>query len=85
MKSKELSKQVRDKVGEKYRSGLAYIKISEEIEVSVHSTTLSHTLHRAGLYGRVTRKNNCLKKRLVFAKRQVGDYPNIWKKVLWSE
>jgi hypothetical protein len=29
MKTKELSKQVRDKVVEKYRSGLGYKKISE--------------------------------------------------------
>ena len=27
-----------------------------EIGVSVHRTTLSRTLHRAGLYGRVSRK-----------------------------
>ena len=54
-----------------------------EIGVSVHSTTLSRTLHRAGLYRRVSRKNKqtCL----VFAKRHVGDFPNIWKKVLWSD
>ncbi|CDQ57010.1 unnamed protein product [Oncorhynchus mykiss] len=45
-----------------------------EIGVSVHRTTLSHTLHRAGLYGRVARK-----------KRHVGESPNIWKKVLWSD
>jgi transposase len=113
MKTKELSKQVRDKVVEKYRSGLGYkkniihfehptghhyihykkmkeygtttnlpregrppkltdqaksalvreatkrpkITLKElqnsrvEIGVSVHRTTLSHTLHRAGLYG----------------------------------
>ena len=118
MKTKELSKQVRDKVVEKYRSGLGYKKISEtliiprstiksiikkwkeygttihlprechppnltdqarralireatkrpkitlkelqnstaEIGVSVHRTTLSHTLYRAGLYRKVARK-----------------------------
>ena len=118
MKTKELSKQVRDKDVEKYRSGLGYKKISEtlniprstvksiiqkwkeyvtttnlpgeghppklmdqarrelireatkrpkitlkelqsstaEIGVSVHRTTLSCTLHRAGIYGRVARK-----------------------------
>ena len=117
MKTKELAKQVRDKVVEKYRSGLGYKKISKtlnipqstfkstikkwkeygtttnmpregrlpklmdqarralirgatkrpkitlkelqsstaEIGVSVHRATLSHTLHRAGLYGRVAR------------------------------
>jgi transposase len=26
--------------------------------ISVHRTTLSHTLHRAGLYGRVAKKAN---------------------------
>uniref|UniRef100_A0AAZ3Q7F7 Transposase Tc1-like domain-containing protein n=1 Tax=Oncorhynchus tshawytscha TaxID=74940 RepID=A0AAZ3Q7F7_ONCTS len=60
-----------------------------EIGVSVHRTTLSRTLHRAGLYG-VTIKKPLLKEknkktRLVFAKRQVGNPPNIWKRVLWSD
>ena len=126
MKTKELSKQVRDKVVEKYRSGLGYTNISEtlnipqstvksiikklkeygtttnlpregrppkhtdqarraltreattrpkitlkelqcstaEIGVSVHRITLSRTLHRAGLYGRVARKSHCLKKKI---------------------
>ena len=32
-----------------------------EIGVSVHRTTLSRTLYRAGLYERVTRKNALLK------------------------
>jgi transposase len=31
-------------------------KLHREIGVSVHRTTLSRTLHRAGLYGRVARK-----------------------------
>ena len=150
MKTKGLAKQVRDKVVEKYRSGLGYKKRSEtlniprstiksiikkwkeygittnlpreghppkvmyqarralireapkrpqiplkelqtstvEIGVSVHRTTLSHTLHRAGLYGSVARKNPLLKEKnkqtcLVFVKRHVGDSQNIWKKVLW--
>ena len=123
MKTKELSKQVRDKVVEKYRSGLGYKKLSKtfniprstiksiinkwkeygtttnlpregrppkltdqarralirdatkrpkktlkelqsstaEIGVSVHRTTLSRTLHRARLYGRVARKKPLLK------------------------
>ena len=112
MKTKELSKQFRDKVVEKYRSGLGYKTISEtlniprsnikfiikkwkeygtttnltklmdqvrrallkeetkrpkitlkelqsstvEIGVSLHRTTLSRTLHRAGLYRKVARK-----------------------------
>ena len=115
MKTTELSKQVRDKVVEKYRSGLGYKKISikstiksiikkwkeygtttnlprescppklmdqarraltreatkipkitlkelqnsiAEIGVSVHRTTLNHTLHRPGLYRRVVRKKS---------------------------
>ena len=44
-----------------------------EIGVSVHRTTLSRTLHRAWLYGRMAIKSHCLKKisqqtRLVFTK-----------------
>uniref|UniRef100_A0AAZ3PQJ3 Transposase Tc1-like domain-containing protein n=1 Tax=Oncorhynchus tshawytscha TaxID=74940 RepID=A0AAZ3PQJ3_ONCTS len=152
MKTKELSKQVRDKVVEKYRSGLGYKKISEtlniprstiksiikkwkeygtttnlsregrlpnltdqarralireatkrpqitlkelqsstlEIGVSVHRATLTRTPHRAGLYGRVARKKAIAYRKnkqtcLVFAKRHVGDSPNIRKKVLWSD
>uniref|UniRef100_A0AAZ3RR21 Transposase Tc1-like domain-containing protein n=1 Tax=Oncorhynchus tshawytscha TaxID=74940 RepID=A0AAZ3RR21_ONCTS len=59
-----------------------------EIGVSVHRTTLSRTLHRAGLYGR-ERKKPLLEERnkktcLVFTKRHVGDSPNIWK-VLWPD
>jgi transposase len=61
-----------------------------EIGVSIHRTTLSHTLHRAGLYGRVARKKPLLKEKnkqtcLLFAKRHVGDSPNIWKNALWSD
>jgi DNA-directed RNA polymerase specialized sigma24 family protein len=33
MKTKELSKQVRDKVVEKYRSGLGYKQISEILNI----------------------------------------------------
>ena len=120
MKTKELSKQVRDKVLEKYRPRLGYKKISKTLNVpqstiksiikklkehgtttnlpreghppkltdqarraliraatkrpkttlkelqsskmengvSVHRTTISCTLHRAGLYGRVARKKS---------------------------
>ena len=58
-----------------------------EIGVSVPQTTLSRTLHRAGLYGRVARKKLLLKETnkqtgLVFTKRHVGDSPNMWKKGL---
>jgi transposase len=34
MKTKELSKQVRDKVVEKYRSGLGYKKISKTLNIT---------------------------------------------------
>ena len=125
MKTKELFKQVRYNLVEKYRSGLGYEKISEtlniprstikciikilkeygtttnlpregrppkltdqarralireltnrpkitlkelesstvEIGVSVHRTTLSCTLHRAGLYGRVAREKPLLEEK----------------------
>ena len=57
-----------------------------DIGVSVHRTTLSRTLHSAGLYRRVGRKNPLLyeknkQTRLVFVKRHVGDSPNVWKKM----
>ena len=152
MKTKELSKQVRDNVVEKYKSGLGYKKISkslmitrstiksiitkwkehgttanlprdgrppkltdrarralireaaqrpkvtlEELQsstaetgVSVHRTTISRTLHRVGLYGRVARRKPLLSAknkmaRFEFAKRHVGDSQNVWRKVLWSD
>ena len=61
-----------------------------EIGVPVHRTTLSCTVHRVGLYGRVARKKPLLigknkQTRLVFAKKHVGDSPNIWKKALWLD
>ena len=152
MKTKELSKQVRDKVLEKHQSGLGYKKISQTLNIprstvksiikkwkeygttatlpregrppklsdqvrralvreatkrpmvtlkelerstaemgeTVHGTTITRTLHKAGLYGRVARRKPLLKKthiksRLDFAKRHVGDTANMWKKVLWSD
>jgi hypothetical protein len=36
---------------------------TSEIVVSVHGTTLSCTLHKAGLYGRVARKKPLLKEK----------------------
>ena len=53
-----------------------------EIGVSVHRTTLSRTLHRAGLYGRVGRKKLLLKEKI---SKYVWCLSNIWKKVLWSD
>ena len=60
-----------------------------ESGASVYRTTISRTLHRAGLYGRVAKKKPLLsvknkKARFEFAKRHVGDSPNVWRKVLWS-
>ncbi|KAI4873790.1 hypothetical protein NFI96_002787 [Prochilodus magdalenae] len=57
---------------------------------SVHITTVSHTLHRAGLYGRVAGKglySQTKMGRLVFefARRRVGNSPNVWRKVVRSD
>ena len=56
-----------------------------EIGVSVHGTTLSRTLHRAGLCGRGAKKNPMPKEKNKQTKRHVGDSPNICKKALWSD
>jgi hypothetical protein len=137
MKIKELSKQVRDKVVEKYRSGFGSKKLSEtlnipqntiksitkkwkdydtttnltregppnlmdqakralireakkrpkikelqsstaEIGVSVHRTTFSQTLHRAGLYRKVSRKkSHCLKK--IISKHVLCSPKGMWE------
>ena len=56
---------------------------------SVHRTTISRILHKSGLYGRVARRKPFLKdihkKCLKFATGYLGDTPNMWKKVLWSD
>ena len=57
-----------------------------ETGVSVHRTTISHTLHRAGQKKKkplVSDKNR--KAHFEFAKRHVGDSPNVLRKVLWSD
>uniref|UniRef100_A0A8K9UU74 Tc1-like transposase DDE domain-containing protein n=1 Tax=Oncorhynchus mykiss TaxID=8022 RepID=A0A8K9UU74_ONCMY len=61
-----------------------------EVGDSVHRTTISRILHKSGLYGRVARRKPFLKdihKKccLKFATSQLGDTPNMWKKVLWSD
>ena len=61
-----------------------------EVGESVHRTTISRTLHKSGLYGRVARRKPFLKdihkkSRLKFATSHLGDTPNMWKKVLWSD
>ncbi|CDQ99897.1 unnamed protein product, partial [Oncorhynchus mykiss] len=53
-------------------------------------TTISRILHKSGLYGRVARRKPFLKDihkkcRLKFATSHLGDTPNMWKKVLWSD
>ena len=61
-----------------------------DIGVSVYRTTLSCLLHRAEFYGRVVRKKPLhIEKNkaacLEFTSRHIGDSPNTWKKVLWSD
>ncbi|CAJ0949202.1 unnamed protein product [Ranitomeya imitator] len=61
-----------------------------EVGQSVHRTTISRTLRKSGLYGRVARRKPFLKdihKKccLKFATSHLGDTPNMWKKVLSSD
>uniref|UniRef100_W5NN98 Tc1-like transposase DDE domain-containing protein n=1 Tax=Lepisosteus oculatus TaxID=7918 RepID=W5NN98_LEPOC len=65
-------------------------RTTAEVGESVHRTTISLTLHKSGLYGRVARRKPFLKdihkkSRLKFATSHLGDTPNMWKKVLWSD
>ncbi|KAF4078011.1 hypothetical protein AMELA_G00194440 [Ameiurus melas] len=65
-------------------------RTTAEVGESVHRTTISRTLHKSGLYGRVARRKPFLKdihkkSRLKFATSHLGDTPNMWKKVLWSD
>lgn len=57
---------------------------------SVHVTTISQALHKAGLYGRVARKKPFLKKcctqsRLRYAKTHLEESDTFRQKVLWSD
>uniref|UniRef100_A0AAR2J9J3 Transposase Tc1-like domain-containing protein n=1 Tax=Pygocentrus nattereri TaxID=42514 RepID=A0AAR2J9J3_PYGNA len=61
-----------------------------EVGDFVHRTTISCILHKSGLYGRVARRKQFLKdihkkSCLKFARSHLGDTPNMWKKVLWSD
>ena len=52
--------------------------------------TISHALHKSGLYGRVARRKPLLeeshkKSCFQFARNYVGDTANMWKKVFWSD
>ena len=51
MKTKELSKQVRDKVVEKYRSGVGYKKISETLNIS--QSTIKYIIKKLKEYGTI--------------------------------
>ena len=52
-------------------------KSTAEMGVSAHRTTLSHSLHRAGLYGRLARKKPLLKEK---KKKHVWSLPNsMWQ------
>ena len=58
--------------------------------VSVHQSTRSRSLHKAGLYGQVARKkpilkNTHLKALIEFAKKHLNDTAGTWRKVLWSD
>uniref|UniRef100_A0A673W276 Uncharacterized protein n=1 Tax=Salmo trutta TaxID=8032 RepID=A0A673W276_SALTR len=52
MKTKELSKQVRDKVVEKYRSGLGYKKVSETL--NIRRSTFKSIIKKCREYGITT-------------------------------
>ena len=45
----------------------------------MHRTTISHALHKLGLYGRVARREPLMKQ------SHVGGTANMWRKVLWSD
>ena len=61
-----------------------------ELGTPVHQSTISRTLHKANLFGRVARKKPFLKEshrkaRLEFARNHVNDLEQQWRKVLWSD
>ncbi|XP_066524936.1 LOW QUALITY PROTEIN: N-acetylneuraminic acid synthase b [Hoplias malabaricus] len=81
MKTKEHTRQVRDTVVEMFKAGFGYKKISQ---------ALNMPRSKSGLFGRVARGKPFLKdihkkSRLKFATSHLGDTPNMWKKVLWSD
>uniref|UniRef100_A0A8C6VA09 Glutamate receptor n=1 Tax=Neogobius melanostomus TaxID=47308 RepID=A0A8C6VA09_9GOBI len=142
IKAKEHTREVRDKVVEKFKSALSYTKISQDLNISrstvqsiiwkwkeysttanlprhgralvrnvtkcpkitleelrrtaaelgesVHGTTISRTLHKSGLHGRVARRKPLLKgghkkSRLKFSISHMEDTATMWKRVLWSD
>ena len=66
-------------------------RTAAELRESVHGTTsISRTLHKSGLHGRVARRKPLLKgghkkSRLKFARSHMEDTATMWKKVLWSD
>lgn len=65
-------------------------KGAEDMGAKVHKSTISRTLHKNNLYGRVARRKPFLKKshitaRLRFARKHLNDSQDKWAKVLWSD
>uniref|UniRef100_A0A8C6UUN8 Glycosyltransferase 2-like domain-containing protein n=1 Tax=Neogobius melanostomus TaxID=47308 RepID=A0A8C6UUN8_9GOBI len=65
-------------------------RTAAELGESVHGTTISRTLHKSVLHGRVARRKPLLKgghkkSRLKFARSHMEDTATVWKKVLWSD
>nr|ACV85768.1 transposase [Acipenser fulvescens]ACV85769.1 transposase [Acipenser fulvescens] len=61
-----------------------------ELGDTVHTATIARVLHKTGLYGRVAKrkpllKKTCIKSRLEFPRRHVGDSETKWKKILWFD
>ena len=61
-----------------------------EMGVSVHQSTISQSLHKAGLSGQEARKKLLLKKtylkaRMEFVKKYLNDTAGMRRKVLWSD
>ena len=61
-----------------------------EMGVSVHQSTISHSFHKAGLYGQVARMKPLLKKKhrkdhMAFVEKHLNDAAGMWRKVLWSD
>ena len=63
---------------------------TDQVEESVHRTTIGRALHKFGFYERVAKRKPLLKENhtkchLPFARSHVGDTANMWKEVLWSD
>lgn len=65
-------------------------KSVQDAGTNVHKSTISRTLHKNGLYGRVAKKKPYLKKqhlkaRLQYATAHLKDTPVMWQSVIWSD